>query len=525
LINTASAAPPSVSYLLPAGGQRGSIVEVNAAGTFERWPVQGTASDPGISVKAGKDKGKLSITIAASVESGRHWLWLHDEQGASLPQPFLVGTLPEIRESEPNNDAKSAQKVTLPVVVNGRLEKPNDVDCYAVSLKKGQTLVAAFEGWATLRSPLDAVLQIVSPDGFVVAENNDSHGLDPFIDFVAPKDGVYIVRTFAFPAVPDTTIRFSGGENFVYRLTLTTGSYADYVFPLAVEREKPGVVEMVGWNIPDAARRIAVRPAAEKEWIEVAHLDVANAFRIRVEPHTCLQKRDGDMPLMLEPPVTVTGRLGRPKANDRFVVRAKKGQALVIRAESQSLGLPVTPVIRIADTAGHPIAGTEPGDLHGDAALTFVPPADGDYLLSIRDKYEYAGPRLVYLLYVAPPRPDFALSVAAERFTVAAGTTVDLPLTVQRLNGFSNEIDLVTEGLPIGVSAKTEPVKDPGRLTLKFTTTADAKVSGPFRVVGRAKTGTPYVHAATATLPAPFDGAPAVRIEYLWLTITRPMGK
>src|SRR6476646_8996963 len=76
-------APPAVTYFYPAGGQRGTTVEVTAAGTFDHWPVQVWTSDRPITATAGKDKGKLAITIAADALPGVHWLRLFDGQGAS----------------------------------------------------------------------------------------------------------------------------------------------------------------------------------------------------------------------------------------------------------------------------------------------------------------------------------------------------------------------------------------------------------------------------------------------------------
>ena len=96
------------------------------------------------------------------------------------------------------------------------------------------------------------------------------------------------------------------------------------------------------------------------------------------------------------------------------------------------------------------------------------------------------------------------------------------PVTVQRLNGFSGEIDLTVEDLPPGVEAKTEVGKDPAKMTVKLTAQADAAGGGLFRIVGRTKSGPGTTHPATAPLPAPFDGAPAVRVDQLWLTVTRP---
>src|SRR5438552_2362245 len=91
-----AAAPPSVTYLYPAGARRGTTVEVTAAGNFERWPVRAWADRRGVEVRPAKDPGKLSVTVAADVVPGVCWVRLYDEQGASAPRPFLIGTLPEV---------------------------------------------------------------------------------------------------------------------------------------------------------------------------------------------------------------------------------------------------------------------------------------------------------------------------------------------------------------------------------------------------------------------------------------------
>ena len=49
----ASAAPPTLDSLFPAGGQRGKTVEVAAAGTFERWPVSIWVNGKGVDEATG----------------------------------------------------------------------------------------------------------------------------------------------------------------------------------------------------------------------------------------------------------------------------------------------------------------------------------------------------------------------------------------------------------------------------------------------------------------------------------------
>lgn len=505
------AAPPTPTYLFPAGGQRGTTVEVTAAGTFAAWPVHVWVSGRGVGAKAAADKGKLTVTVAADATPGVYWLRLYDDTGASGLRPFLVGTLPEMREQEPNDDPKKPQALDKAgVVVNGRLEKVGDVDCFAVPLKKGQTLVAALEAHGTLRSPMDAILQIVSADGFVLASNNDHNGLDPFIAFDVPADGTYVVRSFAFPAEPDSSIRFAGGEAYVYRLTLTTGGYADHPWPLAVMRDASDTVEFIGWNVPATAKALAVKPVDD---ITLFHAEVANDVRLRVEPHACVSRPASAEPFALAAPVTVSSRLRETQAAESYVFGANKGQKLVARVASPSLGLPVSPVIVITDAGKKELARAEPPGLDRDTELAFTAPANGLYTLTIRDRFGDGGSRYAYALRLAPATPDFALALKADRFVLDAGKSLDVPVTIQRLHGFAGEVELSVEGLPVGVrvASAAGPNND---IIVKLTAETDAVGSGRVRIRGRAKGEPHIIRTATATV-AEFG----TTTSDVWLTV------
>ena len=280
-------------------------------------------------------------------------------------------------------------------------------------------------------------------------------------------------------------------------------------------------MELTGWNIP--ARQFAVESAAGNDHVDITDSKVANSVHVRVERHPCFIKpADLTEPTILEPPISVSSRLATPRAVDHFVLKGRKSQKLTLRVESREIGLPVTAVIRVADAAGKEIGRAEPSGLHNDPELSFTPPADGDYHLTVRDLYAGGGPRFAYLLRVTLPEPDFALTAATDRFAVAAGQSIELPLTVHRLDGFVGEIDLDVDGLPLGVEATVVPGKGPAKMTLKLTAQSYARGAGSFRIIGRAKTGPTSPHFATALLPAPFDGAPAVCADLLWLTVTPP---
>src|SRR5262249_13830383 len=210
------------------------------------------------------------------------WLRLFDEAGASSLRPFVIGALPEVVEAEPNDEPQGPQRLGVAAAtVNGRLAKAGDVDGFAVPLLQGETLVADLAANRVLGSPMDAVLQVVSPQGFVLAQNDDDTGRDPRIIFDAPASGTYVVRLFAFPAKPDSRIQFAGGSTFLYRLTLTTGGFLDHAFPMAVGREGLQEVEAVGWNIPDPARLLAIPSSDAGDLVRLFNPSLAGTAEVR----------------------------------------------------------------------------------------------------------------------------------------------------------------------------------------------------------------------------------------------------
>jgi len=92
--------------------------------------------------------------------------------------------------------------VTVPVIVNGRMNVPGDLDVFRVEGKAGQTLVAEVQA-RRLDSPLDSVLKCTDADGRTVALNDDhgdpgsglnTHHADSYFSVKLPADGAYYVQ-------------------------------------------------------------------------------------------------------------------------------------------------------------------------------------------------------------------------------------------------------------------------------------------------------------------------------------------
>ena len=527
---TASAAPPKLTSLFPAGGQRGTTVAVTAFGEFSPWPVQVWADRPGIAATAESDKGRLKIEISADAIPGTYWLRLHNGDGASVLRPFIVGTLPEVAESEPNDAPDKPQKVEPRVVVSGKLGKSGDVDGYRVELQAGQTLVASLTGNTLLGAPMDAALQVCElverspgkPEAFVLVSNHDAIGLDPQIAFTTPRDGAYLVRLFAFPAQPDSGVRFAGGEDYQYRLTLTTGPYIDHALPLAAPGEETQV-ELGGWNLGEFKSAIIPPLSADADpltppdgsHVWAWHADAAGAFPLaRVAGTLRVPSAEETAPIASDGtrsvPTTVSGRLAGSGEVHTHSFTGVKGEKLRIRAAAKALGFPTDCTIAVLDSVGKELAeADDTGRDDRDAALEFTPPEGGEYRVTVRDLAGRGGLRMLYRLSIEKVVPDFSLSLAADSFVLEKDKPLEITVNVAARDGFREPIEIRALGLPSGVTA--EPVK--------FEPTGDAPMSQSGGRRGRGKGKAPASGGPSAKLILKADpqtvvaGGTAIRIE------------
>ncbi len=502
LASAALAAPPKVDYLFPAGGQQGQTVTVTASGTFGAWPVKTWVDREGLTVEATEKKGELKVTIAPTA-AGVYWLRLYDVEGASSPRPFVVGALPEVNDAEPNDDPQKPQTLEGSVTVNGKLSKRGDVDSYAVQLKEGQTLVASLMANEVLGSPMDGVLQVCNARGDVFAQNDDERGLDSFLTFTAPRDGAYLVRTFAFPATPDSSISFAGAETYVYRLTITTGPYLDYTFPLAAHADESTELRLFGWNIPSELTTMPAPPGGEQESLVISLSEGAGVVELPVQRRPLIVATDENSdkaPQIVALPAVISGRIESPRDQDAFRFPAVKGQKVSLRVESRSLGFPLDPLLIVTDSEGKVLAEADDAGNQRDPTVSFAPPADGEYVAIVRDVHHHGGPRYAYRLTIEPETPDFRLTLAADAFVATPGQSLEIPVTVERRNGFKGEVEVTAEGLPSGLTASTVKSLPEGETAkeVKLVLSAEAGASaGPFVIVGKSGDGDSLRRVAT----------------------------
>ncbi|MGC8640465.1 MAG: PPC domain-containing protein, partial [Isosphaeraceae bacterium] len=135
--------------------------------------------------------------------------------------PFERDTLPEAFEKEPNNDSATAQHVQRPLIINGRIDRKDDVDVFSFSGQAGETVVAEVMA-RRLDSSLDSLIKLTGPDGKVLAYNDDhedpgsglnTHHADSYLMVTLPKAGKYHLSV--------SDVAQGGGENYAYRLRIS----------------------------------------------------------------------------------------------------------------------------------------------------------------------------------------------------------------------------------------------------------------------------------------------------------------
>ncbi|MBN1343601.1 MAG: PPC domain-containing protein [Phycisphaerae bacterium] len=145
---------------------------------------------------------------------------LRQDKWLSNPVTYAVERLPECDEAEPDDTTQKAQRVDLPRVVNGRIDKPGDVDVFRFDGRGGDEVVAEVLA-RRLGSPLDSLLQLTDASGRVLAWNDDqedkasgllTHHADSYCRFRLPADGTYYVR------LADS--QRHGGKTYAYRLRI-----------------------------------------------------------------------------------------------------------------------------------------------------------------------------------------------------------------------------------------------------------------------------------------------------------------
>jgi hypothetical protein len=456
-----TAAPPVLDQIFPAAIQVGISNSVTAVGTFDPWPPQVWTDTPGLTLIATTNHGIFRVESTADTPLGPHLIRLFNSEGASAVRFLILAQERQVAEMEPNDSFAHPQPIdVLPATINGRLEKSGDVDSYAVDLKAGQTLIASVEAY-TLQSPIDAALFLLDARGIRMAQNHDDgRTLDPALIWTAQADGRYIVQVFGFDYPAGSDVRFAGNARCIYRLHLSNGPHLSHTLPLGVGRGTDTTLRLSGWNLPASMPQDyhlgRVEFPSDKTEVVIRSPGFDGSLRLPIGMGPEILEREPNNLRThanpLEIPSAVTGTIGEAGDVDYYSFSAKEGELLLFDVQSASFGFPLDPWLKIEDANGKELVRMDDGS-SADPSLEWKSPSGTHFFAVVGGLLHRGGPEYLYRLSVTRPEPTVKTSVAEDAFSVTAGKTNELKLSVTRKYGHGALLKAVVKGLPTGVTA------------------------------------------------------------------------
>ncbi len=471
---------PMVMFTYPSAVERGKTTEVTVNSRFTMFGaykvlIEGTGIsaqivDPGAKLDPGKPESKpavenlkLKITVAPDARLGDREFRIATPQGVSSVGIITIADSPCAIETEPNNTPDKAQKIGLPVIVNGKVQANEDVDWFMFAAKAGDELTFAVQAARLqdkihdLQSHIDPILVLCDATARELATSDDYFRADPLLNFRVETDGDYLLQV--------RDVRYMGEARWTYSLTATKRPFVKVVFPLAVKRGRSAQLQPVGFALggmtttqldvpmdwPCGPQNVQLQaPGGTTNPVPVIVSDLEEVLETD-------SNNDFEHATPLPVPGGASGRIEAENDVDCYRFTAAKGQTYRFEIEARRLDSKLDSYLAILDKTGREIANND--DLTNsvitskDSRLDWTAPADDEFAVAVRDLSSHGGPEFVYHLVAQPAKPDFVLECDSDKALIGPGSSTAWFVKVTRQNGFVGDVQLDIEGLPAGVTA------------------------------------------------------------------------
>lgn len=470
LSSSALAGSPRLIHVHPAAAPRGGEIEMELKGNNLADAREFLFDAPGFTVSEirppdEKEKNRIlaKIKVAPEVALGEHPFRVITQSGISDVRLLYVTPFPMVAEAkeEKGKPAPGPLPVALGTTVYGHV--PNeDVDQYEVEAKKGQRIsVEVIATRLQTQQIFDTSLTISKADGTLISEIDDGAFTrqDPVVSVLAPEDGKYIV------AVKDSTN--SGQGDCAYVMNIGSFPRPLAVYPAGGKAGEEVKFTFLGDATGPMQRTIKLpekptdhldlfvedgQPAPQPNFARVSPFGNV----LEVEPNNDVNT---PTPVPGDVPFAANGIIEQKGDVDCFKFNAKKGLDYDINVYARQLRSPLDSVIDVYDLKGNRSGGND--DSGGiDSYVRWKAPADGEFVITIRDQLFRGGPTYTYRIEVTPvtPRvnawlPEMVINSSQERraIPVPKGNRYATMVRVKRQD-VGGDLNLQPEGLPDGVS-------------------------------------------------------------------------
>ncbi|QDU39459.1 hypothetical protein Mal4_38040 [Maioricimonas rarisocia] len=483
ILLTAASAKAQTSYpmlmsLKPVAAQIGATTEHELESRYSMFGaydvlvtgegVTGTIATPMELDKDGKEpsltKIKLSFTVTADAQPGVRDFRIVGPTGASTLGQLVVTPDPVVIEQAKNDTPDLAQAIELPATVCGVIEKGEDVDYYRFAVAEPTTLNFHCLGMRLedrihdLQQHVDPILTVKNAaTGSTVAAADNTYAADPFLSHeFAPGEYLLEVRD----------VRYAGNRYWTYAIEISSRPFVSHVHPFGIT--KGATMELETVAAPAAGLVSFTASMDEPAGVHEVRLPmgdgVTNPVPVVVSelPVVVEAARDNGTPETAQEvtfPTGISGRIESSADIDCFAFEAKKGDRISLEVVARRHWSGLDSIVRILNSDGKPL--TENDDLrlwgkrtYQDSMIeNWTVPADGRYIVELRDVHLRGGDEFVYYLKLQPAEPYFELSLDSDKTWLTPGTSAVIFARAVHKNGFAGEIQLHIDGLPEGVTA------------------------------------------------------------------------
>ena len=413
------------------------------------------------------EKLAVRFTAAADALPGVRDVRIATPTGVSTVGQLVVVRDPVVTEAAGDNNAPAlAQQIALPAALCGTIEKNEDLDFYKLHVEAGAAL--AFHVRCNrlenrihdLQTHADPIVTLRTAAGVTLTASDNYFFADPAFSYRFEQAGDYLLEI--------RDVRYEGNAYWEYCIEISSQPLVENVFPLAVAAGQADKLRPFGQLIPEAAELdVALSPGHEPgiAWVQVPLAGAAsNPFPLLVVADVPLAREaeapndtlETAQPLTL--PLGINGRLEREADIDYYAFDAKKGEAFSFEIVSRRLQSSLDSHLRILNDKGQQQQLND--DLRqgkrgsADSWIeNWTAPADGKFLVELRDVHLRGGDSFPYFLKATKSQPYFDLYLDTDKTLLGPGDCGAIFVRIERKNGFTGEVALSIDGLPHGVSA------------------------------------------------------------------------
>ena len=449
----------------------------------------------------GSGQTTFQLSVPENVPVGICAVQLATTNGISNLHLFMIDDLPSVSKSGTNKNSASAQRLNLPVAVDGACEELG-FDYYQFHARKGQRV--SIEVVANrLGSPLDPVVRLLDASGkeLIYSDDEPAIGPDCRFRFTVPTNGQYVVEIH--------DLAYQGGPKHRYRLRAGNFPLASAPFPLGARQGARTKVQFIGSDVQGVRPVNVLASSSARVPLSVRFPGGSGSGFV-----TLATSRLPEL-MEIEPnetpetatkifiPSVVNGRFTRPKDRDWFEFSAAKGQRLVFSGRTRSLGSPCDLFMRLFSAGGDPLSQA---DISGanEGTLTNTFNEAGTYRLRVEELNRQGGPDLAYRITMEAFQPGFTLSVETNRVEAACDGSFEIKATVTRRE-YDGPIALSIIGLGDDFVLENNVIaekKSETALQVKLPARVVAGQLFRFTLAGKARVGDEDFETTASTMPA-----------------------